>query len=127
MGSLGIISDKLPPTALLPAAPGTGGIGIGSSAAWQWRWRRGPGPRRGLVSSGGFRWDGWLYTVAALRRPAGRISSAPIRHLTLIVTLATGSDGEGGGGRGRAVWAVVGEGGGRGTLWVADGLSKSSH
>ena len=33
MGSLGIISDKLPPTAPLPAAPGTSRIGIGSGAA----------------------------------------------------------------------------------------------
>lgn len=61
--------------------------------------------------------------MAALRRPAGRISSPPIRHLTLIVTLATGSDGEGGGEGGQG-GGSCGEGG---TLWVADGLSKSSH
>ena len=48
--------------------------------------------------------------MAALRRPAGRISSPPIRHLTLIVTLATGSDGEGGGGEGGQGGGVVGGG-----------------
>ena len=56
--------------------------------------------------------------MAALRRPAGRISSPPIRHLTLIVTLATGSDGEGGGGGAREGrgGGVVGRGGHCGLL-----------